>query len=60
MKFLKKLGLDEKTKFLLETSGDNLIDLDQEVVEEIIPSNQEQQAQANNLFSISQSALEQT
>ena len=39
MKFLKKLGLDEKTKFLLETSGDNLIDLDQEVVEEIIPSN---------------------
>ena len=28
MRFLEKLGLDEKTKFLLETTGYNLIDLD--------------------------------
>ena len=41
MKFLKNSGLDEKTKFLLENTGDNLIDLDQELVEEIIPLNQE-------------------
>ena len=34
MKFLKNSGLDEKTKFLLETTGDNLIDLDEEVIED--------------------------
>ena len=33
-KFLEKLGLDEKTKFLLENTCDNLIDLDQEQVEQ--------------------------
>ena len=30
MKFLEPLGLDEKTKFLLETTESNLIDLDKE------------------------------
>ena len=32
-KFLEKYGLDEKTKFLLEITGQNLINLDQEVIE---------------------------
>ena len=32
-KFLEKYGLDEKTKFLLEITGHNLINLDQEVIE---------------------------
>ena len=33
MKFLEKYGLDDKTKFLLEITGENLINLDEEVEE---------------------------
>ena len=33
-KFLEKQGLDDKTKFLLEKLGHNLIDLDEENNEE--------------------------
>ena len=33
MKFLEPLGLYEKTKFLLETTESNLIDLDKESVD---------------------------
>ena len=32
-KFLEKYGLDEKTKFLLENTGKNLINLEKEVLE---------------------------
>ena len=32
-KFLEKYGLDEKTKFLLENTSENLIELDKEFTE---------------------------
>ena len=41
MKFLEKFGLDEKTKFLLEITGYNLINLDGDVLEEKFSADQE-------------------
>ncbi len=40
-KFLEKYGLSEKTKFLLENTGQNLINLENEIIENQVPSDQE-------------------
>ena len=40
-KFLEKYGLNEKTKFLLENTGQNLINLENEIIENQVPSDQE-------------------
>ena len=56
-KFLEKYGLDEKTKFLLENTGKNLINLEKEVLEKKVPFDQEQQTKVDDLSQINHSKI---
>ena len=57
MKFLEPLGLDEKTKFLLENTGHNLINLEKEIIEKQNVSDQEQQTKDDDLSQINHSKI---